>query len=268
MPRCGSTLLEALSVGRRGKKISAELAPGAVDVRLRGGSAGFVVTPPPARRRPGRRRPVTRPVDVRAPVAEGDDAAMVRITLPAARQSQGPDRGRRRCRRVVSTPGSSGPPPPGSPARAGWPRGPPRRRRLTGSSARASAAGSADPGTTTAPHRSSTTAAPRCLTAPPARQGRPEQRNPPDVPLELRTRSPIAVALDLNCRRRPPRRSTAPTRSSRSAPATWARPPTSRPPRTPGLSTTTPPARSASSPRSLAAGSSTSAASARSPSTC
>jgi hypothetical protein len=42
------TLLEALSAAA--EEISAELAPGAVDVRLRGGSAGFVVpaTPSPA----------------------------------------------------------------------------------------------------------------------------------------------------------------------------------------------------------------------------
>ncbi|MGB6570185.1 MAG: histidine kinase, partial [Trebonia sp.] len=40
------TLLEALSAAA--EEISAELAPGAVDVRLRGGTAGFVVTPPPA----------------------------------------------------------------------------------------------------------------------------------------------------------------------------------------------------------------------------
>src|SRR5581483_7380657 len=40
------TLLEALSAAA--EEISAELAPGSVDVRLRGGTAGFVVTPPPA----------------------------------------------------------------------------------------------------------------------------------------------------------------------------------------------------------------------------
>ena len=71
------TLLEALSAAA--EEISAELAPGAVDVRLRGGTAGFVVTPPPA--------PAdlagddAGSVEVRLPVAEGDDAAMVRINL-------------------------------------------------------------------------------------------------------------------------------------------------------------------------------------------
>ncbi|MGZ4432386.1 MAG: histidine kinase [Trebonia sp.] len=68
------TLLEALSAAA--EEISAELAPGAVDVRLRGGTAGFVVTPA---------APVgdaaDRPAEVRLPVAEGDDAAMVRINL-------------------------------------------------------------------------------------------------------------------------------------------------------------------------------------------
>jgi hypothetical protein len=70
------TLLEALATAV--EEISAELAPGTVDVRLRGGSAAFVVTPPPAAAptdaAPG-------PVDVQLPVADGDDAAMVRINL-------------------------------------------------------------------------------------------------------------------------------------------------------------------------------------------
>ncbi len=69
------TLLEALSAAA--EEISAELAPGAVDVRLRGGAAAFVVTPPPAA--PDDTAPG--PVDVRQPVAEGDDSAMVRINL-------------------------------------------------------------------------------------------------------------------------------------------------------------------------------------------
>jgi hypothetical protein len=70
------TLLEALSAAA--EEISAELAPGSVDVRLRGGTAGFVVTPPPA---PVADDASAGPADVRLPVAEGDDAAMVRINL-------------------------------------------------------------------------------------------------------------------------------------------------------------------------------------------
>jgi HicB family len=70
------TLLEALSTAA--DEISAELAPGAVDVRLRGGSAAFVVTPPPAAAPAGA---APGPVDVRMPVADSDDAAMVRINL-------------------------------------------------------------------------------------------------------------------------------------------------------------------------------------------
>jgi hypothetical protein len=73
------TLLEALSAAA--EEISAELAPGAVDVRLRGGTAGFVVTPPPAPAGPAGDDAETGPVEVRLPVAEGDDAAMVRINL-------------------------------------------------------------------------------------------------------------------------------------------------------------------------------------------
>jgi hypothetical protein len=70
------TLLEALSTAA--EEITAELAPGAVDVRLRGGSAAFVVTPPPAA---APAAPAPGPVDVRLPAADGDDAAMVRINL-------------------------------------------------------------------------------------------------------------------------------------------------------------------------------------------
>ena len=69
------TLLDALSAAA--EEISAELAPGGVDVRLRGGSAAFVVTPPPA----APADPNPGPVDVRLPVADGEDAAMVRINL-------------------------------------------------------------------------------------------------------------------------------------------------------------------------------------------
>jgi hypothetical protein len=72
------TLLEALSAAA--EEISAELAPGSVDVRLRGGAAGFVVTPPPAPAAPPA-VDAAGPGEVRLPVAEGDDAAMVRINL-------------------------------------------------------------------------------------------------------------------------------------------------------------------------------------------
>ena len=72
------TLLEALSAAA--EEISAELAPGSVDVRLRGGTAGFVVTPPPAPAVPADAA-VPGPVEVRLPVAEGEDIAMVRINL-------------------------------------------------------------------------------------------------------------------------------------------------------------------------------------------
>lgn len=73
------TLLEALSAAA--EEISAELAPGSVDVRLRGGTAGFAVTPPPAPAAPAADDAVGGPADVRLPIAEGDDAAMVRINL-------------------------------------------------------------------------------------------------------------------------------------------------------------------------------------------
>jgi hypothetical protein len=72
------TLLEALSAAAG--EISAELAPGSVDVRLRGNSVGFVVTPPPAAATPAD-DDAGGPVEVRLPVAEGDDASMVRINL-------------------------------------------------------------------------------------------------------------------------------------------------------------------------------------------
>lgn len=69
------TLLEALSAAA--EEISAELAPGAVDVRLRGGAASFVVTPPPAESNGA----ADAPLEVRLPVVDGDEATMVRINL-------------------------------------------------------------------------------------------------------------------------------------------------------------------------------------------
>ena len=73
------TLLEALSAAA--EEISTELAPGSGDVRLRGGSAAFVVTPPPAAAPAEAHAGPAAPADVRLPVAEGDDATMVRINL-------------------------------------------------------------------------------------------------------------------------------------------------------------------------------------------
>ena len=72
------TLLEALSAAA--EEISAELAPGSVDVRLRGGAAGFVVTPPPAPAAAAD-EDAAGSAEVRLPFAEGDEAAMVRINL-------------------------------------------------------------------------------------------------------------------------------------------------------------------------------------------
>jgi hypothetical protein len=71
-------LLEALSAAA--EEISAELAPGSVDVRLRAGTAGFVVTPPPAAPAVAAAEDAA-PAEVRLPLAEGEDAAMVRINL-------------------------------------------------------------------------------------------------------------------------------------------------------------------------------------------
>jgi hypothetical protein len=85
-------LLEALSDAAA--TITAELAPGSVDVRLRGRDADFVVVPPPADAPPAD-PPADEPAadvrdardvddvrrDVTATSPEGDDAAVARITL-------------------------------------------------------------------------------------------------------------------------------------------------------------------------------------------
>ncbi|MBL7522029.1 hypothetical protein I6A84_29120, partial [Frankia sp. CNm7] len=79
------TLLEALSAAA--DEITRELAPGSVDVRLRGRDASFVVTSPsrpfdePAERH-GEATPAPAPASPSpAPAAEGDDAAIARINL-------------------------------------------------------------------------------------------------------------------------------------------------------------------------------------------
>jgi hypothetical protein len=69
-------MLSALSAAA--EEITSQLAPGSVDVRLRGGDIGFVVTPPPA---PEHHEEEPAPAPAPAPAADGDDAATARITL-------------------------------------------------------------------------------------------------------------------------------------------------------------------------------------------
>lgn len=69
-------LLEALSDAAA--EITTALAPGSVDVRLRGGAPEFVVTPPPAPEAAS--VPVAPPLEP-AGEAEGDDSATSRTTL-------------------------------------------------------------------------------------------------------------------------------------------------------------------------------------------
>jgi hypothetical protein len=66
-------LLSALSTAA--EEITGQLAPGAVDVRLRGGDLGFVVSGPPPHEEP----PAPAAADVPAP--DTDDGGTARITL-------------------------------------------------------------------------------------------------------------------------------------------------------------------------------------------
>jgi hypothetical protein len=67
-------LLSALS--QAAEEITAQLAPGTVDVRLRGGDLGFAVTPPPAE------PPAGPPADeTAAPAVDLDEGGTLRITL-------------------------------------------------------------------------------------------------------------------------------------------------------------------------------------------
>jgi hypothetical protein len=70
------TLLEALSAAA--DEITRDLAPGSVDVRLRGREPGFVVTPPPADRPFGE---PDAPTGAPPPSPEGEEGAMTRINL-------------------------------------------------------------------------------------------------------------------------------------------------------------------------------------------
>ena len=69
-------MLSALSAAA--EEITSQLAPGSVDVRLRGGDIGFVVTPPPAPEHHEEAEPAPTPAP---PPADADDAATARITL-------------------------------------------------------------------------------------------------------------------------------------------------------------------------------------------
>lgn len=70
-------MLSALSAAA--EEITSQLAPGSVDVRLRGGDIGFVVTPPPAPVHSEEPEPAPAPAPV--PPSDGDEAATARITL-------------------------------------------------------------------------------------------------------------------------------------------------------------------------------------------
>ena len=70
-------LLSALSSAA--EEITSQLAPGAVDVRLRGVDIGFVVTPPPAAGDPT--APETAAAPPPPPAPEADDGGTARITL-------------------------------------------------------------------------------------------------------------------------------------------------------------------------------------------
>lgn len=69
-------LLEALTTAA--DEITRELAPGSVEVRLRGREAGFVVTPPAAEPGPA---PATAPPVDRPGTPEGDEGATARINF-------------------------------------------------------------------------------------------------------------------------------------------------------------------------------------------
>ncbi len=74
------TLLEALSSAA--DEITRDLAPGSVELRLRGREPSFVVTPPPAGDSFAGTTPVTPPASATpAPAGDADDGAMARINV-------------------------------------------------------------------------------------------------------------------------------------------------------------------------------------------
>jgi hypothetical protein len=82
-------LLEALSTAAA--EITNELAPGSVEVRLRGREPELVVTRPPFDQHEPHEQPATPPVapDPLPPVADGDDGGTARITLRLPEQLKG-----------------------------------------------------------------------------------------------------------------------------------------------------------------------------------
>ena len=74
-------LLSALSSAA--EEITSQLAPGSVDVRLRGGDLGFVVTPPPPAEHEHEPEPAPAPAPAPPPsaAAETDEGGTARITL-------------------------------------------------------------------------------------------------------------------------------------------------------------------------------------------
>jgi hypothetical protein len=75
-------LLSALSTAA--EEITSQLAPGSVDVRLRGGDLGFVVVPPPTPEHLAEPEPQSAPPQ--PPAAEPEDGATARITLRVPEQ--------------------------------------------------------------------------------------------------------------------------------------------------------------------------------------
>ncbi len=83
-------LLDAISAAAA--EITLDLAPGSVDVRLRGRDPEFVVTPPPLHHPPDSTRPDTvtpPPTGAGAPVTDGDDTGPSRVTLRLPEQLKG-----------------------------------------------------------------------------------------------------------------------------------------------------------------------------------
>lgn len=77
-------LLEALSAAA--EEITRDLAPGSVDLRLRGREPGFVVTPPPTENAADDGTPVA---GTPPPVTDAEDGAMTRINLRLSENLKG-----------------------------------------------------------------------------------------------------------------------------------------------------------------------------------